>query len=372
MLAALPDAHVLSEPPPVDTVLRMRYAAPNVSQDQLASWVRTIVLALSRPGSRSFYKFDSWSTVDLPLIRRAFPDTPWVFLYREPAEIIASQLRRRGAQMIPGVLPLELFGLGAEAVNLPPEDYCARVVAAILSAALEVRARDPGRSLLANYRTLPAAMLDAIAPLFSLELESCERDAVQGVATRDAKNPALPYDAGHSPPPSPAVVRAATQWAEPLFDQLESARVTAIRLPLEFDADRLAAEVAGLSADEWVPHFNAAYYEGDWSGVSLRSVGGLTKMLFSDPSRKDEFADTELVARFPGMAEAMGRFSARWRPCVCCGWGRTRGSASTRTSISDTTSARSWIHVPVTSNPEVAFYLDGERVDVPARPGISS
>ena len=222
MLAALPDAHVLSEPPPVDTVLRVRFAAPNVSHDQLVSWVRTIVLALARPGSRSFYKFDSWSTVDLRLIRRAFPDTPWVFLYREPAEIIASQLRRRGAQMIPGVLPLELFGLGAEAVNLPPEDYCARVVAAILSAALEERVRDPGRSLFANYRTLPAGMLDAIAPLFSLELDGRERDAVLDVASRDAKNPALPYDAAQSLPPSPAVVRAATQWAQPLFDQLEA------------------------------------------------------------------------------------------------------------------------------------------------------
>lgn len=84
--------------------------------------------------------------------------------------------------------------------------------------------------------------------------------------------------------------------------------MTAVRLPLRFDADRLAAEVAGLSEDEWVAHFNDRYYEGDWSGVALRSVGGFTKQLFSDPSRKDDFAGTELVERCPHLAAAVGEF----------------------------------------------------------------
>lgn len=140
--------------------------------------------------------------------------------------------------------------------------------------------------------------------------------------------------------------------------------MTAIKLPLEFDADRLAAEVAGLGADEWVPHFNAAYYEGDWSGVSLRSVGGLTKMLFSDPSRKDEFADTELVARFPGLAEAMGRFQCPLEAVRLLRLGphaRIREHQDIDLGY-DIGEIR--VHVPVTSNPEVAFYLDGERVDM--------
>ena len=225
MLAALPGVHVLSEASPVDTVLRARVASPGTSTDQLVSWVRTIVLALCRPGSTSVFKLDSWSTVELPVLRQAFPDVPWVFLYREPREIISSQLRRRGAHMIPGVLPAELFGLDAEeAVNLPAEDYCARVVAAICSAALDAREQDPERSLFVNYRTLPAVMPDAIAALFGVECGERERQVVLDVATRDAKNPVLLYDAGNAPRPSPAVAHAAARWAEPVYRRLEGIR----------------------------------------------------------------------------------------------------------------------------------------------------
>ena len=41
-----------------------------------------------------------------------------------------------------------------------------------------------------------------------------------------------------------------------------------IRLPLLFDPAPLQADVAALPADDWVPHFNTSYYEGDWSGVA--------------------------------------------------------------------------------------------------------
>jgi hypothetical protein len=138
--------------------------------------------------------------------------------------------------------------------------------------------------------------------------------------------------------------------------------MTAIRLPLEFDADTLAAEVAELGADEWVPHFNAAYYEGDWSGVSLRSVGGLTKMLFSDPSRRDEIADTPLVARFPGLAAAIGQFQCPLEAVRLLRLGphariREHSDIDLGYEIGEIR-----IHVPVTSNPEVGFYLDGRRI----------
>lgn len=43
------------------------------------------------------------------------------------------------------------------------------------------------------------------------------------------------------------------------------------RLPLRFDAEALRRAVAALPEQAWLPHFNTGYYEGDWSGVALRS-----------------------------------------------------------------------------------------------------
>ena len=140
--------------------------------------------------------------------------------------------------------------------------------------------------------------------------------------------------------------------------------MNAVRLPLEFDAALLAAEVSELGPDEWVPHFNAAFYEGDWSGISLRSVGGHTKMLFSDPSRKDQFADTELVGRFPGLAAAMAQFECPLEAVRLLRLGphariREHSDIDLGLEIGEVR-----VHVPVTSNPDVAFYLDGRRVDM--------
>ena len=59
---------------------------------------RHIVLAMARrrsdAQSAAFVKFVSWNTVYLDFIRRAFPDVPCLFLYRNPAEVVASVIQR--------------------------------------------------------------------------------------------------------------------------------------------------------------------------------------------------------------------------------------------------------------------------------------
>ena len=78
-----------------------------------------------------------------------------------------------------------------------------------------------------------------------------------------------------------------------------------VRLPISFDADSLRADLGNLPDDAWVPHFNQAIYEGDWSGVALRSAGG-TIAIYPDPTRTDEFADTEHLARCPAGTRHLG------------------------------------------------------------------
>ena len=45
---------------------------------------------------------------------------------------------------------------------------------------------------------------------------------------------------------------------------------SAIRLPWTFPAERLAAEVRALTAEDWVPHFNTGIYAGGWDTATLR------------------------------------------------------------------------------------------------------
>jgi hypothetical protein len=191
MLAALPSALVLSEPPPVDTVLRT--AAP---EETLVEWLRGMIAALAQPRrpeqSRLVVKLDAWAIFALPLIRAAFPDAGCIFLYRDPVEVVVSQLERRGYHTIPGVLPPQWFGIDpADVFLLSGEEYCAAVVGAIGATALD--AARAGALLPVPYHALPQALPDVIAPHFGFEVGPAELAVFERVGARTAKNPAVPF-----------------------------------------------------------------------------------------------------------------------------------------------------------------------------------
>ncbi|HEX7277470.1 MAG TPA: hypothetical protein VF244_08865 [Acidimicrobiales bacterium] len=229
MLAAVAEHLVLSEPPPVDAVLRAAEADPGLTDRERVAWLRWIVGALGQgaPGqSRLFVKFDAWSALALPLVRQAFPDVPCVFLFRDPIAVLRSQSRQYGAHVIPGVLPAEPFGLTSEAAAaMPLVEYAARVLGHICGAALALE--DDPRVTFADYADLPELVFSDLLPAWSLDLGQRDLDAMAAAGTRNAKNPSIVFDkaeAGRRPPPPPALIAAADRWMMPAFERLRSAR----------------------------------------------------------------------------------------------------------------------------------------------------
>jgi Aspartyl/Asparaginyl beta-hydroxylase len=138
-----------------------------------------------------------------------------------------------------------------------------------------------------------------------------------------------------------------------------------VRLPLRFDAEALRSDLANLPGDAWTPHFNQGIYSGDWSGVALRSVGG-TIAIYPDPTRTDEFADTEHLARCPNIAAALRRLECPLQSARLL----RLGPASTikphddyRLSFDD---GEVRVHVPITTDDAVEFLLNGTPVDMAA------
>ena len=139
--------------------------------------------------------------------------------------------------------------------------------------------------------------------------------------------------------------------------------IKACQLPLTFDAARLQADVARIPAGEWIPHFNSRYHEGGWSGVALRAIAGTKGRLYSDPgAAQDAYADTPLLARCPGVREALAAFQCPLRSVrllkISAGSG-IREHTDYNLGYED---GEIRLHVPITTNPGVAFYLDGRRL----------
>ena len=151
MLKAISGVTVFSEAPPVDTIVRAPEFGIEASAEQHADWLRWMGRALGWGGAVGqrgyFLKLDCWHVVDLNLFRQAFPSTPWIFLYRDPIEVLASHALQPAEWTLPGYLKAERFGF--DAARIPPAalaEYRARLLAGMLRSVLESRRR-VGRAL---------------------------------------------------------------------------------------------------------------------------------------------------------------------------------------------------------------------------------
>jgi hypothetical protein len=231
MLASLPRNIVLSEAPPIDAVLRAHAKFPHITDEQRIDWFRGMVSALGQRRHEAerdlFIKFDSWHLLDLPLIERAFPGVPWIFLYREPVEVMASHLRNRGGQMLPGYIKPEWLDLDMETVSrLSLDEYCARVLAKFCETALQHK--DVGRSLFVNYKQLPDIFFSSLMDHFQVSYTPDELERMRGVTQFNAKNPGITF-ASDTEDKQKAVTdevrQLATRWVGPLYEELEVARL---------------------------------------------------------------------------------------------------------------------------------------------------
>jgi hypothetical protein len=223
MLAAVAEHVVLSEAAPLEAVLRA------AEDPDAVRWLRGMVGALGQPRDprhrRVFVKFDAWSTLQLPLIRRAFPGVPWLFLYRDPVEVLVSHARRPGAHMIPGVLPGASFALD-EGGSLV--EYAARVLGLICEAAL-VFDDDPLATFV-DYSRLRSFMATDLSGAWSLPLDDDARARMAAAAQLDAKNPVLAFADDRTAKQAAAtddIRSAAARWLDPLYARLRDAGVSA-------------------------------------------------------------------------------------------------------------------------------------------------
>ena len=222
-LAASPRHRVLSEPAPLDAALRG--GGPSIPEATRIAWLHATLGLLGQRGDtreqRVFVKFDCWHALHLPLLRKAFPDVPWIFMTRDPVEVIVSHLRMPGAQMVPGMLGLTAPGVDPlTAWQVPREEYVARMLGGICEAAASAL---DAQAQVVDYTELPAALEAVVAPHFGVQPGTDEALAMTQALDRDAKNPHQPFSpdqADKQAQATSAVRAAAAQWVAPALERL--------------------------------------------------------------------------------------------------------------------------------------------------------
>jgi len=235
LLATSPEHLVLSEPEPLDAMARSHVRAPAATAEQRIEWLRCLLSALAQPRGgterRLFVKFDPSEVFAIPLLRQAFPGVPWIFVYREPVEVLVSHQRAAATFLVPGLLGWETPGVDpAAAVTMREDEYMARVLGGILAQAAG-QLPDP-QAMLVNYRELPEAIWGRIGRHFGFEFSSGELEDLRVAAEADAKRPGRKFEPDSTSKHAEATDRTralADAWIGPAYAKLETARSVMFR-----------------------------------------------------------------------------------------------------------------------------------------------
>lgn len=188
LLACFEKNIVLSEAQLIHEALSIDHNKKISKEEKAALFKDTIkVLGQKRfaKEEKLFIKFDAWSIAELPFILELYPDLPWVFLYRDPIEVLVSHKRKRGVFTIPKEIKGKLFDQIDDTIHF--DEYYKEVIYKIFETALQNK--DLPKGMFINYSEIKSSVVDKIFPHFNLILSDVDIKKVNDRMNYDAKSP---------------------------------------------------------------------------------------------------------------------------------------------------------------------------------------
>ncbi len=138
--------------------------------------------------------------------------------------------------------------------------------------------------------------------------------------------------------------------------------IATLKLPFQFDIEKLQADLKKFREDDWIAHYNKSHYEGDWDIIALRADEGNKYKIFSPYEVTDKMADTEHMAKCSYFKEVLDSLKCqkntvrlmRLKPGAII-----KEHTDYNLSLDD---VELRLHIPITTNPQMEFYLDKKRV----------
>jgi quercetin dioxygenase-like cupin family protein len=140
----------------------------------------------------------------------------------------------------------------------------------------------------------------------------------------------------------------------------------AVKLPFTFDVAQLQAELAQIPAEAWKGHYNHKEYEGDWAVAPLRSVAGHPDVVYAvlGAAQAGFYQNTIYLEQSPTMRSVIEQMKS---PVGCVRLMRL-GPGAKILEHSDNMGSDKFreyrLHVPIVTNPDVKFMVDGQRVNM--------
>ena len=216
---------VLSEVPLLDQILRLLVSDSGIEPARVEALMSASLRLLARQRDADeahlFVKLDSWHVAFAPLIRKLYPKTPFVLLYRAPDEVMRSHRKRRGMQAVPGLIEPQLFDLSPGDIDAGDADgYLDKVLAFYLSRFMHIAAQDR-HALLVDYRVGSMEMVRRVAAHAQFAISDADLESMEARSRFHSKYPDQNFS---ETPEAPAA--SATGRAQAAYQQLEQLEQT--------------------------------------------------------------------------------------------------------------------------------------------------
>lgn len=134
----------------------------------------------------------------------------------------------------------------------------------------------------------------------------------------------------------------------------------ALRLPFSFDETRLDRDLETALAQPWNAHYNRADYDGEWKIIALRSENGREDSISAND--RPDYRDTPLLALCPYFREILDGFTCEKQAVRLMRLAPGAIIKEHRDHALGYEDGVFRIHIPIRTNPDVAFWVDGNRV----------
>lgn len=135
-----------------------------------------------------------------------------------------------------------------------------------------------------------------------------------------------------------------------------------LKLPFLFDTGLLQQEVHALSAMPWLPHYQVKHYEGEWTAIPLRSIGGKANDVIISPTDNRNYRDTVFLESSPYLQQVLQTFQCPLQAVRLLKLNAGSIIKEHRDAELNFESGEIRLHIPVLTHPDVEFFLDKERL----------
>lgn len=244
MVALNPDKNrVYSESaPPIKAIKACGEQFTECTVEASANLLKDVIYLMGRSSDPKeeflFYKFQSLTTRMMQSFRTALPSTPWMFLYREPVQVMMSHLgdsrhtsgamcvrSKKTSAQIHAFVKREGYGMN----DLEDEEFCSIHLATLCESALKNIQEANGVGVAVKYSTdLVHDFIDTIFPKhFKAYVDGKSRERILKVSGTYSKNRGGHEEGAYEPDSeskekkaSEEIRRASEQFLQPSFESL--------------------------------------------------------------------------------------------------------------------------------------------------------